>query len=140
MRWEDGLNDVLICPLGRNQTKSSEGWTYLVCLAPLFPPSKGPSNMLCCIYREWSILLYKGMMYEVKTIRAQSSFKDGKRKSGLTSGKDGKGVICLTPKSLKWRMQSLPCALGEVIQSTHNFTAMTICTRMNKLQGHGEGT
>lgn len=36
-------------------------------------------------------------------------------------------------------MQSLPCALREVIQSTHNFTAMTICTRMNKLQGHDEG-
>lgn len=79
------------------------------------------------------------MMYEVKTIREQSSFKAGKRKSGLTSGKDGKGFICLTPQRLKWRMQSLPWALGEVIQSTHTFTAMTICTRMNKLQGHDEG-
>lgn len=62
----------------------------------------------------------------------------GKRKSGLTSVKDGKGFICLMPQRLRRQMQSLPCALREVIQSTHNFTAMTICTRMNKLQGHDE--
>lgn len=145
MRWEDILSFVLQEETRPNQiirkTGHTTGWPGSL---PLFPLSQGNTISECSAAPRGNGLLYcarshvwgNGCWFRVRTTGNQTTSKMGKRvASQLVKMEEEDLSASADTQTANTRSA---CVQRQISQPTCTFTAMTICTEMKKLQGHGE--